>query len=328
MFCRSAIADGAEYIECDVCITKDLFLVCRHESWLNESTNIWENVTLQARQATYNVTSYEGVKAITDIFTVDLTLAEIKTLRVRQKNPLRDPNFDDLFQIPTLEEYIQVAKSAGRPVGIYPELKTPEWFNSLEILKNASTTFEDLIVNVLNKHGYTEVDSSCYLQSFSKESLKRLSNKTKLPLIMLYDSSWPLPNADSKLTEISSFCAGVGVWKDLIIPTKNKYLQKPTEFMSMARKYQLKVHAYTFRNENKYLAWNYTQDPYNEYEAFFKAKIDGYFTDFPSSLKRFLDVKFSAQSGPCISAAHSQLKGSHFTLVIMSIYYMYTHGKP
>lgn len=283
---------------------------------------------MRLRKRTYNVTSYKGVKSVTDIFTVDLTLAEIKTLRVRQKNPLRDPNFDDLFQIPTLEEYIIVATSAGRPVGIYPELKTPEWFNSLDILKNANTTFEDLIVKVLNKHGYTKVDSSCYLQSFSKESLKRLSTKTKVPLIMLYGSSWPLPNAESKLTEISRFCAGVGVWKDMIIPTKNKYLQKPTEFMSMARKHHLKVHAYTFRNENKYLAWNYTQDPYNEYEAFFKAKIDGYFTDFPSSLKRFLDEKLNTQSNQCISAANSQLSRSYLTLVIMSIYYMYSHCKP
>lgn len=316
---RLAIKDGADYIECDVCITKDLILVCRHESWLNESTNIWDNATLRSRQATYNVTSYDGVKTITDIFTVDLTLAELKSIRVKQKYSFRDPNFDDKFQIPTLEEYIEVAKSADREIGIYPELKTPEWFNSLDILKNANKTFEDLIVEVLSRHGYNKANSLCYVQSFSKESLRSLSTKTSLPLVMLYDTNWPLPNADSKFRDVSSFCAGIGVWKNMIIPMQNNYLQSTTALISLAQKYKLKVHAYTFRNENKYLAWNYTQDPYTEYETFLQVPIDGYFTDFPASLKKFLDMKYFDHP-PCISGAHGKLRRGYSKLISFTIF--------
>lgn len=325
MHFRQGIKDGADFIECDVCITKDLIPVCRHESWLNESTNIWENMTLRTKQKTYNVTGY---KTVTDIFTVDLTLEELKTIRVKQKYSFRDQNFNYKFQIPTLEEYIQVAKSAGRSIGIYPEVKNPEWVNTLEILRKANTTFEDIVVDVLHKNGYDEPDSLCYVQSFSMDSIRALSKKTKLPLVMLYE--YPIPNADTELKNISSICFGIGVWKNMIIPTnKYNYLQSTTDLVSKAHEYDLKVHAYTFRNEDKYLAWNYTQDPYNEYETFLNTRIDGYFTDFPATLKTFLDMKYSTTQAPkpCISGVEGQWKGSYsmislaITTAITSVMY-------
>ena len=319
IFNRLAIKERADYIECDVCVTKDLQLVCRHESWLNESTNIWQNKTLRSKQKTYNVT---GSGVHTDIFTVDLTLEELKTVRVRQKYSFRDPNFNDMYQIPTLEEYIQVAKSAGRTIGIYPEIKNPEWVNSLEILRKANTTFEDLLVGILHKHGYHEKDAPCYVQSFSEDSIRALAKKTKLPLVMLYE--WPIANEEAKLKSLSSICDGIGLWKNMIIPVHNNYLQSTTDLVTNAHKYNLKVHAFTFRNEDKYLAWNYTQDPYNEYQTFLNTKIDGYFTDFPGSLKRFLDMEYytAPTSKHCVySGAQSQLKGgfSMFSVVVTAV---------
>jgi glycerophosphoryl diester phosphodiesterase len=43
------------------------------------------------------------------------------------------------------------------------------------------------------------------------------------------------------------------------------------------------VHTYTFRNEAKYLAGVYKGDPAAEYLAFFRAGIDGVFTDFSNT---------------------------------------------
>ena len=322
-FNRLAIKEGADFIECDVCITKDLKLVCRHESWLKKTTNIWENAALRSKQKTYNITGYTGnTKTVTDIFTVDLTLEELKTIRVRQKCSFRDPNFNDMYQIPTLEEHIQVAKSAGRTVGIYPELKNPKWVNSLDIIRQANTTFEDLLLGILNKHGYRERDAPCYIQSFSEDSIRALSTKTQLPLVMLYDQEWPIPNADSKLKDLSSICYGIGIWKNMIIPVRNHYLQRTTDLLSIANKHNLKIHAFTFRNEDRYLAWNYTQDPYNEYETFLNIQIDGYFTDFPGSLKRLLDMKYykTPAPKPCVSGEHGEWKGSFslFSLVFVA----------
>lgn len=115
---------------------------------------------------------------------------------------------------------------------------------------------------------------------------------------MLYED--PVPEA--KLKNLSSICYGVGQWKDKIIPVRDNYLQSTTDFVANAHKYNLKVHAYTFRNEDKYLAWNYTQDPFNEYETFLNIPVDGYFTDFPATLKKFLDMEYptpAASSPPC-----------------------------
>jgi len=324
---RLAVKEGADFIECDVCVTKDLILVCHHKSWLNETTNIWENATLRSKQTSYNITTYTGeVKTFTDIFTVDLTLEELKTIRVKQRYSFRDPNFNDRYQIPTLEEHIQVAKSAGRPVGIYPELKNPKWVNSLDILRQANTTFEDLLLGILSKHGYRERDAPCYVQSFSEDSIRSLSTKTQLPLVMLYDQEGPIPNADSKLKDLSSICYGIGVWKNMIIPVRNHYLQSTTELLSIANKYNLKIHAFTFRNEDRYLAWNYTQDPYNEYETFLNLQIDGYFTDFPGSLKRFLDMKYNTTPSPkpCVSGARGEWQGGFSMLSLVFVATMFS----
>lgn len=281
--------DGADFIECDVSITKDLKLVCHHDSWLNGTTNIWENKMLQSKQKTYHITDL-GV-TITDVFTVDLSLEELKTIQMRQRYSFRDPSFDDKFQIPTLEEYIQVAKSAGKPIGIYPEVKNPKWVNSLDIMQRANTTFEELVINVLHKNGYRRENrkAPCFVQSFSEDSIRLLSTKTKLPLILLMAT--PLPVTEAQLKGLSDICYGIGVHKYMVKPVFDNILQSTTDLVANAHKYNLKVHAYTFRNEDQYLAWNFTQDPYNEYKTYFNTQIDGYFTDFPRTLKRFLDLK-------------------------------------
>ena len=48
------------------------------------------------------------------------------------------------------------------------------------------------------------------------------------------------------------------------------------------------VHVFTFRNEDIFLAWEYGSDPYAEYEQFYRARIDGFFTDFSASLRNYL----------------------------------------
>jgi len=297
---RLAIKEGAGFIECDVCITKDLKLVCRHESWLNETTNIWDNKNLRSKQKTYTITGTLYGQTITDIFTVDLTLEELRTIRARQRYSFRDPNFNDMYQIPTLEEYIQVAKSARRPVGIYPEVKNPEWVNSLDILQKANTTIEKLVVDVLHKNGYHERGAPCLIQSFSEDSIRSLSTKTKLPLVMLMATPFPIPEA--KLKNLSEICYAIAVHKYMIIPVIDNFLQNfTTDLVTNAHKYKLMVHAYTFMNEDEYLAWDFAQDPYNEFETYFNAQIDGYFTDFPGTLRKFLDVKYTPPvPAPCI----------------------------
>ena len=55
-----------------------------------------------------------------------------------------------------------------------------------------------------------------------------------------------------------------------------------------AHHHNVGVHPYTFRNEDEHLLWDYEMDPYREYELFYNITIDGYFTDFPGSLHKFM----------------------------------------
>lgn len=84
-------------------------------------------------------------------FAFDFTLSELQSLRKRQRFEFRDQTFDGQFTIPTLAEHIDVAKSASRPVVIYPEIKHPALINTLDILSSSSQRFEDIVLQVLEK---------------------------------------------------------------------------------------------------------------------------------------------------------------------------------
>ena len=96
------------------------------------------------------------------------------------------------------------------------------------------------------------------------------------------------------LAEIKTYADGIGPWKPqvmslTVVPAKatNSLADvntiKPTSLIADAHKAGLFVHSYTFRNEKKYLAGIYKGDPTAEYLAFFRAGIDGVFTDFANT---------------------------------------------
>lgn len=51
-----------------------------------------------------------------------------------------------------MDEYISLIRQSGRPVGIYPELKDPEWINSMDIVRASSRRFEDIFLEVLMRY--------------------------------------------------------------------------------------------------------------------------------------------------------------------------------
>ncbi|AVQ80942.1 glycerophosphodiester phosphodiesterase family protein [Variovorax sp. PMC12] len=97
------------------------------------------------------------------------------------------------------------------------------------------------------------------------------------------------------LAEIKTYADGIGPWKPqvmahTIVPfvAANKGMAdvntvKPTSLIADAHKAGLFVHSYTFRNEARYLAGIYKGDPTAEYLAYFRAGIDGVFSDFANT---------------------------------------------
>ena len=278
-----AIDQGADYVECDICITKDLQLICLHESWLDgvtDAATVFENHTKPSHYIPRH-----GVY-VTDHFSFDFTLDELRQLRLRQRRASRDPRHNGCFTIPTFDEYIDVVKLSNRTVGIYPEVKDPLLVNGLDIMRSANTTLEELVVEALARHGYTNRDHTCQVQSFNTASLRVIANLTDVRLIQLVKAAAP---TTQQLRDWAPHIHGIGIAKELLTTLDSDgHIVGETGVVTEAHSAGLVVHVFTFRNDGD-IAWNFQHDPYAEFEYFIHdLHIDGLFTDFPNTLTRFL----------------------------------------
>jgi glycerophosphoryl diester phosphodiesterase len=294
-----AVEMGADYIEPDCVSTKDHVLVVRHENEIGGTTDVASHPEFANRKATKTV---DGT-AVTGWFTEDFTLEELRTLRARERLPdIRPANtaWDGLYQVPTLQEVIDFAKSKG--VGIYPETKHPTYFASIGL------PLEELLADTLRKSGWSEATDPVFLQSFEPGSLQKLKTLTNLRRIQLIDEAPKQPYDftvahDSRafadlvkpegLAFIATYATGIGPSKNWLIPrdASNK-LEAPTTLVADAHHVGLLVHLWTFRNENNFLPADfrggnpdssvYLQergDAPAEYRLFFAQGIDGLFSD-------------------------------------------------
>ncbi|PON69692.1 Glycerophosphoryl diester phosphodiesterase [Trema orientale] len=295
-----AITEGADFIETDILSSKDGVLICFHDVTLDVTTNIAQHKHFANRKRTYEV---QGVNT-TGFFTVDFTIEELKSLRVKQRYPFRDQQYNGKFSIITFEEFIDIALDAPRVVGIYPEIKNPVLINQHVKWPNGKK-FEDKFVETLQKYGYKGsylskdwLKQPAFIQSFAPTSLIHISNLTDLPKIFLIDdvtiptqdtnqSYWEI-TSDPYLDYIKNYVVGIGPWKDTVVPAVNNYLQEPTDLVARAHAHNLQVHPYTYRNENQFLHLNFHEDPYVEYNFWLNhIGVDGLFTDFTGSLHNF-----------------------------------------
>lgn len=113
-------------------------------------------------------------------FSEDFNLAEIKQLKARERIPDLRPdnaNFNDQFDIPTLEEIIELAHQhylkTGKVVGLYIETKHPTYFQKLDL------ALEQRLLDILAKHPYTRDIAPIYIQSFEVDNLKWMSKQHK-----------------------------------------------------------------------------------------------------------------------------------------------------
>lgn len=286
-----AIEQGADVIEPDLVSTKDGVLIARHENEISGTTDVAEK--FPDRKATKMI---DG-KEVVGWFTEDLTLAEIKTLRAKERLEFRDQSNNGKFAVPTFEEVIDLAiaksKQTGRSIGLYPETKHPTYFDSIGL------SLEEPLVATLKMKGLDQADSAVFIQSFEVNNLKQLNGMIEVKLVQLMEAAdkqpFDLAAAGDKRTyadlakpaglkEIASYADGIGPYKRLIVPEDaNKALLAPTSLVADAHAAGLLVHPYTFRGEAQYLAKDYGGDPAKEYQQFFALGVDGLFSDFPDT---------------------------------------------
>jgi glycerophosphoryl diester phosphodiesterase len=303
-----AIADGADYVEPDLCVTKDGVLVARHEPNITETTDIASRPEFASRKTTKTI---DG-ETQTGWFTDDLTLAELKSLRAIERIPKMRPGnvpYNGEFEVPTFYEYLDfvaaTAAARGRDIGIVPEIKHSTYFAGVGL------PMEDRFLKVLADHTYTR-RCPVEIQSFEVSNLKYLRAKLGRPanvrLMQLVDAADQKPGdvlaAKGALTygqmitpagmaEIKTYADVVAPQVRAIIPLgPDGKLGKPTSLVADAHAAGLLVHIWTFRPENFFLAADFKDGgPDNqrneagslaEMGHYIAAGIDGFFTDDPA----------------------------------------------
>jgi glycerophosphoryl diester phosphodiesterase len=278
---RLASEMGADYIEPDLVSTKDGVLLARHENEIGGTTDA--AVKFPDRKATKTV---DG-QSISGWFTEDFTLAEIKTLRAKERLAFRSHEFDGRFEVPTFDEVIELAQKLARerrrPLGIYPETKHPTYFRGIGL------PLEQKLLASLDKHGWNSRDAPVFIQSFESGNLKDLRKLTKVRLIQLVDVRWPERLTDAGLKAVAEYADGIGPDKGFVIPVRaDRTVGPPTDLVQRAHAAGLLVHIYTIRVDKEFLSPSYEGKPETEFQRFAALGVDGMFTDFPDVAVRAL----------------------------------------
>jgi glycerophosphoryl diester phosphodiesterase len=292
---------GADLIEPDLVSTKDHVLVARHENEIGDTSDVASHQQFASRKATKVI---DG-DTVVGWFTEDFTLAELKTLRAKERLPsMRQGStmYDGRFQIPTFAEVLalreRLSKELHREVGVYPETKHPTYFRSIGL------DLETPLVQQVRGAGLDKANAPIFIQSFELTNLVDLRQHfgVNAPLIFLTSASGapydlastgdPTTYADlataAGLRSISGIVNGIGPDKCQIIGRNSDgTLAQPSALVAEAHAAGLQVHPYTFRAENTFLPVDFRVGTdataygraIDEQVRFLQTGIDGLFTD-------------------------------------------------
>jgi glycerophosphoryl diester phosphodiesterase len=275
-----AYAMQVDYIEQDVVLSKDDVPIVIHDILLDDVTNVLEKYPNRKRE--------DG-----RYYVIDFTFKEIKTLEVTERfdsetglqiYPNRFPKGTSSFRLHSLQDEIELIqglnKSTGKNIGIYPEIKKPEFHheNGKDISK--------IVLNILSDYGYKTKNDKCIVQSFDAIELERIRKelKSQLFLVQLMEFS----EQKNLLEFYASYADGIGPWYKHLISSKTADGFSFTPLIKEAHKLDLVVHPYTFR-----------EDQLDEFDSFeqmidviiHQAGADGGFTDFPDRMREILQAK-------------------------------------
>jgi glycerophosphoryl diester phosphodiesterase len=313
---RLAARMGADYIEPDLVSTKDHVLVARHEPAIGATTDVADHPEFASRRTTKVI---DGITFANDWFTEDFTLAELETLRAKERLPdIRQHNtmYNGRYTVPTFQEVIdlrnQLSRELHRQVGLVPELKHSTYFRSIGL------PLEEPFVRTLRRNGIDNRQGKVTVQSFEISNLKALNRQLRgVPLVQLLDAPKLKPGdvlaAGGSLTygqmatpaglrDIARYADVASPSKDYIVPRDAAgFSQQPTTFIADAHAAGLDVVAYTFRAENSFLPTELRSDrpalgkpadygnAFAEFQQFFDLGVDGVFTDNPDIAKAVRD---------------------------------------
>jgi glycerophosphoryl diester phosphodiesterase len=280
-----AHALGADYLEQDLVLTKDAVPVVLHDIYLDTISDVATKFPDRKR-------------ADGRYYAIDLTLAEIKRLQVRERfnaktgRPVYPQRYDSqatpaAYQVSTLEEELQLIqglnRSTGRTAGIYPELKQPKWH------REQGHDISKAVLPILVRYGYATKADACFLQCFELAEVRRLRGELgwKGRLVMLIAAG--AREADG--TDHGYLCTAAGVKElaglvDGIGPAIGRLVTWPSpgaapkfsELARLAQAERLALHPYTIRRDD--LPKNCPSVEALHAALFRELRVEGAFTDF------------------------------------------------
>lgn len=270
---------GSDFIEQDLVLSKDDVPIVIHDIYLEEVTNVTSVFPDRKRE--------DG-----RYYVIDFTFEELRQLNVNERidrktgevvYPGRFPSGNSSFALHSLQDEIELIqglnKSTGKEVGIYPEIKNPGFH------RKEGKDISSIVLKILEKYGYSELEDPCILQCFDRWELRRIRVElgSRLFLTQLMEDR-------SELDDIEAFAAyanGIGPHYGLFIdgidlkanPTFNDAVKR-------AHDLGLKVHPYTYRKDS--------HPGFDSFEELLKVSfeqlgVDGVFTDFPDLVRQYLN---------------------------------------
>ncbi len=169
-----AVELGADALEVDVVMTADGQVVCRHEHQLRATTDVADHPELADRRVTRQV---GGRSQDTGWFSEDLTLAEVRTLRARERLRRTRPEsatYDGREGVPTLVETLDLVLEVrrSRPLPLLIEIKHPQYFHGIGL------PILDAVLADLGSRGLDGPDADVVLECFEPTALTQLAERT------------------------------------------------------------------------------------------------------------------------------------------------------
>ena len=266
-----AHAQGADYIEQDVVLSKDRQFIVTHDITMEETTDVEQRFQDRARP--------DG-----RYYFADFTWGEIQelTLHERTRRGSDQPALPDRFPGDAGQRVLRLAdeirllsgldKTTGKQTGLYIELKSPSFHK-----KEFGSSMGEALLKELAGLGIQHESHRCFIQCFEMEELVDLHGRLrcKLPLIQLLGKR----PTDAELNKIAVFAKGIGPSLDLLANRDSNDEIVSSGLVEVARKTGLMVHPYTVRKHQQ-PRWSTSLDETHRF-LLDQLEVDGFFTDYP-----------------------------------------------
>ena len=249
-----AYAQGPDFIEQDVVITKDNVPVVLHDIHLETVSNV--EVFFPTRHRS------DG-----RYYVRDFTLSELKTLALHERADsdgkqvfkARYSGTKAHFTIATLYEHFELIselnREFGQHIGVYPEVKSPAFH------LNEGVDASKIVIDALLEYGFGGDSGNSFLQCFDFTEIKRIRSELdyKGKIVMLIgENSWKESGTDydwlrseEGMRVVAQYADGVGPWLGHVLDGKamKQGEIKPASWLTHVYANNLTIHPYTYRHD-------------------------------------------------------------------------------